>query len=340
MKKSYLIFPIIFIFAMLMTSCKKEEQTIDNGYHDADNSPSLASTSVWQEITSKRKKGCKLYKKGSSNIYVQEIDFAQYAQIKLFCNSVLVNSNFQPIGSTNASSISSTSSSPWVEQKTVADWWTNGASSTSINTRLWSFTNASFFGYPNGPVCKSSMPVKASGVIKTCGTGCTPVTQAKRVFYINWNSSTRQQTAGVSTINLGLPSGNGSLAYYPYNSINTALANYTTAIVGFDPLSPYGSGCPNSGRNGRTYIGVNSTGTKVYIYTANFDFSSFSSQCLLWEGATQQQAHDDLLNLGCPTSKIVMLDGSGSSQMTCLSQNYMTGDSRKVASCLYVSYGE
>ncbi len=300
-----------------IVACQKESPSDGVPTQQASDFTGLSDRSTyiapngWIEVPNTAKKGCKLFKNGSHFMQVIELD--KGAKVEPYAYPVQVNSQNQPTGSAVWANVNIPN--PSVMKQPVSDWWLTAGSYGVSTDRLYSITNATFFdpqsnGYNNcGYACKSVYPVKRGSIV-VCGFGGSPsdLTKIKRAFVVSSNG----QTPNV----IGF-SDSGSNPY-AYNTINSVFSTYKYAVVGFKP-----SEAPNyTGAVPRTAVGV--SGSNVYIFTST--------------SASGDNTVSIMGNWGVSEAKVVMLDGSASTQLTVLGVNKITY-SRCVPSILNVNYG-
>lgn len=208
----------------------------------------------------------------------------------------------------NAINNPSNQNSPLFQRKSLRKLWDDEHQSSSF-----SITNCQFFHYNNVPVSSAyaelSLPIKDNGIV--ISTGSNNSQNARRKFGINGSQSWVDN--------------------YTYNGTNLGSVQQNllspTAIVGF---SPYVDMNAWVWFVNRTMIGVsdpNGDGANemVYIVTGT---------------GTQSKIRSVLNEWGCSNNNIVMLDGSGSTQMICKHVNYFaSNDNRTIPSAMIVERG-
>lgn len=257
---------------------------------------------IWSQIQSGN--GVKLYKKtvGSTNHYVQEINLKTGATLKLKEGSTISASTSNP--------------SPTLYTRDMSWYWNNRPSNT------FSSTNCQFFNYsewPDGAIfnlgeTQLSFPVKESGTIKSCGYANYDG-NSKKKFGINGDQAWIDDYTNISNSTCPLDS---------YCYVNSNLLS-PLAFVGLHPLNV------DKGLNtktGRTMVGVRDKdgdyeNETIYIYTSS--------------NATQYEAYNILKNEFL-SFDVLMLDGSGSSQLNCNGTNYVD-NSRNIPSVMYAIEG-
>lgn len=335
MKNVFIISTIsVLVFFSILFGCQKtSDEQIDKN-QQPQNEVSVEDRSAysvptgWTEVANTAKKGCKLFKKGSAFMQVIELD--KGARVYPYGYTVTVNSSNQPNGSASWASsgtANSIAANPYMQKQPVSSWWTNASTYGISSTRLYSITNGTFFdrlGYSYTDcsyACRSVYPVKKDNSIIVSGHGGSTedFPRTKRAFVISVNSS------GVhtpSTIGFNDLNANGTPNYstYSYSNINSYFSPYRFAIVGFKPSSSP-SNCILC-YTGRTAIGY--SGSNIFIYTTSYATVS----------GTLSAFSEWLVN----EPKVVMLDGSDSSQLNVLGTNQVSA-TRCVGSVLNVYWG-
>ncbi len=329
--KNILILSIttIIILSSLIFACQKaSDEQIDKNQQpqnevSVDDRSAYTVPTGWAEVANTAKKGCKLFKKGSAFMQVVELD--KGARVYPYAYSVTVNSEKQPTGS--AAWASTSTPNPYIQKQPVSSWWSSASTYSISTTRLYSITNGTFFdnlglGYTDcSYACKSVYPVKKDNSIIVCGHGgsTTDFSKKKRAFVISVNGSGVHSPA---TIGFNDLNANGTPNYnaYAYSNINSYFSPYKYAIVGFKP-SDSPSNCSVC-YTGRTAIGYN--GSNIFIYTTSYGTVTGTLTAFSDWSVTEP--------------KVVMLDGSNSSQLNVLGTNQVSA-TRCVGSIVNVYWG-
>ena len=178
-------------------------------------------------------------------------------------------------------------SSPYFKRKLLSSYW-NSKPSKAI-----SVTNCSHFGFDevelNEVPTVLCFPVKLNGTLKT--TGSYNSNSDKRKFGFSFST----QEAWISSFNVYTND---------QQTIQNNLLSYNV-ICGYSPDRD--EGLASLGTASRFMIGIkdqdnDASGKKEVLY-------------LLTYYGTQSGAKQQLINVGCSSSDIIMLDGSGSAEM-------------------------
>ncbi len=201
---------------------------------------------------------------------------------------------------------SSNTPSPLFRKASVASFW----SSYNLVGRKFSMVNASFFG-PGAlqsincsTQAELTYPAKQGAAIFSCGYNNG--VSSRRFVY---SSSTK--TANVLTV--------PAITQPTYANMVSSIGSNTLVLGGMTFPT-------NTTTDSRTAIGVSSTGKKVYI---------FSSQT----PASYSSVSSALTSFGASSSKLILLDGGGSTQLVCDGTNYTPSQSRCVPLVLTAFHG-
>lgn len=317
--KNAVILSQFSIITFLLLSCSKQEIEIPLDHQDQN--PQIEERSTYSvpsgwTVTGTSKPGCKLYKKGSH--YMQVIELDKGAKVRPFAYPVLVNDDDEPIGS--GLPANNNLWNPYIFKETVANWWINDESYLPSTYKLYSITNGTFFDRLGHPftdcsyACKSVYPVKDNNLLMVCGHGgnSSDLSKTKRAFVVSVNSS------GVQTPNVISFNDGGNSNYYSFTNISSVFSSYKWAIVGFKSSDTKSPGI----LTGRTAIGTFSK--NVYILTTSSAYAS-----------TVVSLYSEW---GVAESKVVMMDGSDSSQLNVLGVNKIS-ETRCVGSILVAYWG-
>lgn len=226
--------------------------------------------------------GVRLFKKGGTSHYVQEVNLTKASIAFHQGSSVLATSN-NPSPSFVKRRVSGSSNSYW----------------SQYGSQAFSIVNAAFF-YGS----ESAFPIKYNNTLVSAGYGNNEP-WAKRTFEVYGSYADVKPYTNTSN---------------DYSTVLSQFSHVPTAMVGIHPAAKK----PRDEESiERTFIGLTSANSdKVYILTTR--------------SRTQLEAFDLLKNeFNCNGSKIVMLDGGGSTQMTCENVNYITS-SRAVPSIIAI----
>jgi hypothetical protein len=290
------------MLVMSLSSCSKDDIVVPapvsvESVDVSDESPTtraLASTpSGWDVVQSAT--GVKIYKKQSEETYVIGVDLSQGAQIKAFCE--FAN------GVTQA-----TANNPY--PLFWKNWRTQDFNLSSYN--WFAVANASFFSLYDDP---TSLPffLKKDGTILSTGHNSysNATTEKPRKFFsINYSGSNGIAIVGnAQWLESDWFSGNTTA----YADMQERFQSYQNVFVGLDPLL---NDKGKDEQKDRTMVGVNSSGSNVYILVA--------------KSKTQSVANSILTStFGC-NGGVVMFDGSASTQFKSLSSSYKINSTRYI----------
>lgn len=246
--------------------------------------------------------GVDLYKKDSD--YVQIVDLSKGASVNLLHGEITKEGD-----------------SPDFKNQTIEEAWSDFSGK---NSRGFSVTNGQFFGTGTLPNKINNFGTRLNLFGFQPFAAFNPVSHPLKIDGKVISQGFNTQEEADSLLMLELFGDRATVKDYDRNTFDLSLAK--NILVSYDPIE---YGADRNEEQGRTFIGVGDLHGSDGINESVLLFSSDKS--------TQKNAGDTLINFGA--NQVMMLDGSGSSQLNVNGKTILSGDSRKIPQTIGVVGG-